>query len=459
MGSCGTTATSVKQRDIVAAALPMQDHWLPMSNLDLILPPIDVGVFFCYKKCLPHDESVNIVKKSLAQALAIFYPFAGEVVQNSLGEPELHCNNRGADFIHAYIDTELKNIDLYNPDDSVEGTLVPLKKQGVVTIQVTELKCGGLVIGCQFDHRIADAYSINMFLTAWAEIAQLKPISRLPSFRRSMLNPRHPPVMNLIYETLLVPISSLPQPQSQLPANPLISRIYYIEAKDINHLQSNSSFNGNTKRSKLVSFIAFLWKIIAECDDGHDTCKMGVVVDGRERLDNKINLDKLSLSNTKSFLMQNYFGNVLSIPYGEANSSALKEMPLSLVADMVHEFVSPALSEEHFRGIIDWVELHRPASILARIYTKIKETDGEAVVVSSGQRFPVESINFGWGKPVFGSYHFPWGGQTGYVMPMPNVRKNGDWIVYMHLSQKHLDLVESKGSKVLKPLTPSYLDF
>ncbi|GKB12373.1 shikimate O-hydroxycinnamoyltransferase-like protein [Tanacetum coccineum] len=413
MGYCGTSATSVKQRDIVAAALPVQDHWLPMSNLDLFLPPIDVGVFFCYKKCLPHDESVNILKKSLAQALAVFYPFAGEVVQNSLGEPEVLCNNRGVDFIHAYADMELKSIDLYNPDDSVEGTLVPLKKQGVLTVQVNIIRRG----------------------------------DRAEVWRCSMLNPRHPPVMNPIYDTLLVPISSLPQPQSQLPANPLISRIYYVEAKDINHLQSNSSFNGNPKRSKLVSFIAFLWKIIAECDDGHDTCKMGVVVDGRERLDNKINLHKLSLSDTKSFSMQNYFGNVLSIPYGEANSSALKEMPLSLVADMVHEFVSPALSEDHFRGFIDW------------IYTKMKETDAEAVVVSSGQRFPVESINFGWGKPVFGSYHFPWGGQTGYVMPMPNVRKNGDWIVYMHLFQKHLDLVETKGSKVSKPLTPSYLDF
>ncbi|PWA60839.1 HXXXD-type acyl-transferase family protein [Artemisia annua] len=458
MGSCGVLA-SVKHKSIIAAALPVQDQWLPMSNLDLLLPPIDVGVFFCYKKAMPFDENVTIVKKSLEQALALFYPFAGEVVQNILGEPELLCNNRGVDFIHAYADMELKNIDLYHPDDSVERKLVPVKKQGVLTVQVTELNCGGLVIGCTFDHRIADAYSINMFLTAWAEIAQSKQISCLPSFRRSMLNPRRPPVMNTIFDTLYVPISTLPPPGSNLPANPLASRIYYIESKDINHLQSNSSLNGNPKKSKLVSFIAFLWKIIAECNDGHDTCKMGVVVDGRERLDNKINLDKISLSNTKSFSMQNYFGNVLSIPYGKANSSALKEMPLGLVADMVHEFVCPALSEEHFRGLIDWVELQRPAPAVAKIYTKMKETDCEAVVVSSGQRFPVESINFGWGKPDFGSYHFPWGGQTGYVMPMPNVRKNGDWIVYVHLLQKHLDLVETKGSKVLKPLTPSYLEF
>lgn len=135
MGSCGVLA-SVKHKGIIAAALPVQDHWLPMSNLDLLLPPIDVGVFFCYKKALPFDESVNIVKKSLAQALALFYPFAGEVVQNILGEPELLCNNRGVDFIHAYADMELKNIDLYHPDDSVEGKLVPVKKQGVLTVQV-----------------------------------------------------------------------------------------------------------------------------------------------------------------------------------------------------------------------------------------------------------------------------------------------------------------------------------
>ncbi|KAK1420865.1 hypothetical protein QVD17_22787 [Tagetes erecta] len=458
MGSCGTFGVSVKKRDTVAAALPVQDHWLPMSNLDLLLPPLDVGVFFCYKNTLPLHESVNIVKKSLAEALVSFYPLAGEMVQNNLGEPELLCNNRGVDFIHAYADMELKNIDLYHPDESVDTKLVPLKKQGVLTVQVTELRCGGLVIGCTFDHRAADAYSINLFLTAWAEIAQSKPISNIPSFRRSMLNPRRPPVTNNFYNKLFLPFSSLPPPRSLSPMDPLISRIYYIEAKDINHLQSKSSFNGNPKRSKLVTFAAYLWKLIAECENGFNTCKMGIVVDGRERLDNSLNFDKLSLSKTMPVSMQNYFGNVLSIPYGEANSSELKEMSLSQVGEMVHEFVAPAMTEEHFRGLIDWVELNRPEPAVAKVYVKMDENDGEAIVVSSGQRFPVDSVEFGWGKPCFGSYHFPWGGQTGYVMPMPSTRKNGDWIVYMHLLEKHLDLVETKGRNVFKPLTPSYLN-
>ncbi|KAD3068171.1 hypothetical protein E3N88_36051 [Mikania micrantha] len=33
------------------------------------------------------------------------------------------------------VNTELKNIDLYHPDESVERKLVPVKKQGVFTVQ------------------------------------------------------------------------------------------------------------------------------------------------------------------------------------------------------------------------------------------------------------------------------------------------------------------------------------
>ncbi|KAJ0575914.1 putative alcohol O-acetyltransferase [Helianthus annuus] len=137
-----------------------------------------------------------------------------------------------------------------------------------------------------------------------------------------------------------------------------------MEAKDISHLQLKSSSNGNPKRSKLVSFTAFLWKLIAECEEEFNTCKTGVVVDGRKR----VTFNKFSSSNTMSYSLQNYFGNVLSIPYGEANLSALKEMPLSRVADMVHEFVCPSMTEEHFRGLIDWAVADLPTVVGGRLH-------------------------------------------------------------------------------------------
>ncbi|XP_034695672.1 hydroxycinnamoyltransferase 2-like [Vitis riparia] len=106
---------------------------------------------------------VGVLKKAMVQALVPYHGFAGEVAGNSVGEPELLCNNRGVDFMEAYPDAKPQDLSLYNPNDSIEGKLVPKKPRGVLCVQVIELKCG-VVVGCTFDHRIADTYSVSMFL-------------------------------------------------------------------------------------------------------------------------------------------------------------------------------------------------------------------------------------------------------------------------------------------------------
>ncbi|XVF74901.1 hypothetical protein PTKIN_Ptkin13bG0147700 [Pterospermum kingtungense] len=459
MGGKADFMVTVSKNEVVAAVLPLQEHWLPLSNLDLLLPPVDVGVFFCYKKpeaigdSLGFGSVVSVLKKALAQALVSYYAFAGEVVANTVGEPELVCNNRGVDFVEAYADVELQNLDLHNPDQSIEGKLVPNKKIGVLSVQATELRCGGLVVACTFDHRIADAYSANMFLVSWAEMARSKSISMAPSFRRSILNPRRPGCIDPSLDLMYMPISSLPPPKDQryqTPDDHLISRIYYITSEQLNDLQLLACSNGY-KRTKLESFSAFLWKMMAllAAKDNFEVTKMGIVVDGRVRLgeDDKV----------KASLMSSYFGNVLSIPFGSQRVNELIEKPLSWVANQVHDFLDQAVTKEHFLGLIDWVEAHRPEPALAKIYCN-KSYDGPAFVVSSGQRFPVSKMDFGWGCPVFGSYHFPWGGDAGYVMPMPSPAREGDWVVYMHLFKRQLELIETEAGNVFRPLTFDYLD-
>ena len=143
MAAKGDFKVTVLKKEIVAALLPFQEHRMPLSNLDLLLPPLDVSVFFCYKKLpalgysLSFSSLVGILKKALAQALASYYPFAAELVPNFMGEPELCCNNRGVDFIEAYADVELRNLDLHNPGESIEGRLVPEKKHGLLSVQVS----------------------------------------------------------------------------------------------------------------------------------------------------------------------------------------------------------------------------------------------------------------------------------------------------------------------------------
>lgn len=175
------------------------------------------------------------------------------------------------------------------------------------------------------------------------------------------------------------------------------------------------------------------------------TSRMGIVVDGRTRLSNGESEEK-----TQAF--SSYFGNVLSITFGEGKCGNLKDMPFSKMATLVHHFLENTLTKDHFLDLIDWVEAHRPEPIVSKIYCT-EDQDGPAFVVSSGLRFPVSKVDFGWGKPAFGSYHFPWGGSCGYVMPMPAPSENGDWILYMHLHKEQLDYIESQAPHVFKPFS------
>ncbi|XP_016489688.2 coniferyl alcohol acyltransferase-like [Nicotiana tabacum] len=472
MGTKRGFNVKVIKTEVVAASLPMQEHWLPQSNLDLLLPPMDVGVFFCYQNPIisgmpkySFGSMVKVLKVSLAETLVSYYAFAGELVQNLAGEPEILCNNAGVNFTEAWADIELKEINLYNPDESIEGKLVPKKNHGVLAVQATQLKCGGIVVACTFDHRVADAYSTNMFLVSWAEIAQSKPLSQLPSFRRSFLSPRRPSHYDpLVIDSMYIPISALKQ-ETRAVTNidddeQVISRIYYVKAEEISRLQSLANNCNNDMIStkfhrftKLETFSAFLWKTIANgmgenSTRNYENFRFGIVVNGRSRLSDGVE--------EQAKVLKGYFGNVLSTPFGEKKVEKLKEKPLSWVANAVHEFLEPAKTKEHFLGLINWVEDHRPEPALARIYAT--NEDAVAVVVSSGQQFPVGKIEFGWGEPVFGSYHFPWEGKAGYVMPMPSPKGNGDWVVYMHMLKWQLELVDASAANMFKPLTADYLN-
>uniref|UniRef100_A0A0A9B401 Uncharacterized protein n=1 Tax=Arundo donax TaxID=35708 RepID=A0A0A9B401_ARUDO len=133
----GREVTITLATTTVAPALPLQEHVLPLSNLDLLLPPLDVSVFFCYLHPAP---TVAVLKEALAKTLVAYYPLAGEVVANGDGEPELLCSGRGVDFTEASAGgARLRELRLGVVDESVEK-LVPAKKAGgVMSVQVDKI--------------------------------------------------------------------------------------------------------------------------------------------------------------------------------------------------------------------------------------------------------------------------------------------------------------------------------
>ncbi|KAL4586437.1 hypothetical protein LXL04_011073 [Taraxacum kok-saghyz] len=314
-----------------------------------------------------------------------------------------------------------------------------------------------MVIGCMFDHRAADGYSANMFISSWADLTRSETPSMYPSFNRSILNSRSPTTYSSSIDNVFATFVPPPMPEINVQNDDdngddvLVNRVYYIEGEQLKRLQMLASENGS-RRSKLEAFTSFLWKLIALCfeDSGNHNqmCNMVLAVDGRSRLGKGDGKEKEKL-------MASHFGNVLSMPYGGKRSQELMEMTMSNVATEVHEFLHSATGKDHFLELIDWVEDRRPQPLISKAFAG---RDMMSVMVSSGQRFQImDKMDFGWGKVAFGSCHVPSARNDCYVMTLPSPTNNEDWVVYMHLPMKQMDYIEAHASLVFKPLDADYL--
>ncbi|CAN0906743.1 Coniferyl alcohol acyltransferase [Linum grandiflorum] len=216
------------------------------------------------------------------------------------------------------------------------------------------------------------------------------------------------------------------------PMGTMVKRLYHIDAGCINRLQQLASPNG--KRTKVEALSAYIWKLMAKSIDGrkYKECKMGWLVDGRGRIGGRL----------KGNTMSNYIGNVLSVAIGEANVDELEGDSLAKVAGKVHEAISEATREEHFLEVMDWIECHRPGLMMARIV--LGGGGGPAVVVSSGRRFPVGELEFGFGRAVLGTVSSTIDKiGVGYFNQRESGKNDGCWTVSAILWPQLVEALES----------------
>ncbi|KAJ9563879.1 hypothetical protein OSB04_009039 [Centaurea solstitialis] len=398
--------------------------------------------------------SVKVIEKMVVRAEVMndhcsrtLPPVSGDIEWNAAaGENQIHCNNQGVDFIHAFADVELNQLNFYNLDESIQDKLMPKRLRGVCAIQVTELKCGGMMIGIMFDHRIVDGYSANMFISSWANLARSETPSMLPSFQKSIFKPRTPPTYSSIMDDLFANFDLNRKDGDHL----LVNRLYYIKGEQLNKLQMLASENGS-RRSKLEAFTSFLWKTVAmsmeELGNQNQMFTMALAVDGRRMLSEGDGQEKQKLMATQ-------FGNVVSLPFGTKRTQELSEISLSNVAMEVHGLLQFVTRKDHFLDLIDWVEEHRSQPLVVPSLANKEMT----MIVSSGQRFQfTDKMDFGYGKVTFGSCYLPQSRKDCYVMTLASPTNNEDWIVYMHMPIEHINYIEAHASHVFNPLNTDYL--
>ncbi|CAI9775638.1 unnamed protein product [Fraxinus pennsylvanica] len=426
-----------------AGSLP-ETHIITLSNLDLLSGRFPVTYIYFYSK--PHNIHLTIeaLKSSLARCLTLYYPFSGRIVQNpQSNEPEIICDNSGALVLEAQTNISLKEFNFYNIDEYLKGKLVSIDHNFAVQVQITRYACRSMAITFTFDHALGDATAFSKFLVTWCEIANGKLISCSPNHSRELcarIPPSYDPSLADTFasctldDILTIPTISI-----------LLKRLYYIPKSSIDMMQKLACITG-AKRTKIESFSAYVWKIMVNAiDKKHKNCKMGWLVDGRTRI----------ISNDHENSMSNYIGNVLSVTFGESNVNHLKQGPIADIASVVHKAISKVTNEEHFRDLIDWIECHRPGLMLAK---SVLGLDVPTLVISSGRRFPVAELDFGFGSPVLGTVCSTIERLgVGYMNQRESARGDGSWTVSAILWPEMVAELESDPNNVFRPMNSSLL--
>ncbi|KAK7252568.1 hypothetical protein RIF29_36615 [Crotalaria pallida] len=450
----GKFEVKFSRKSVVKAQNPSPNNpfSVPLSNLDLLSGRFPVTYLYFYGKPNLHSFKtfVEALKSSLAQVLNYYYPFAGQIVQNpKSGEPEIICDNNGALLIEAHVNIPLKNLDFYNLNETLQEKIVSIQPDFPMQIQVTEYTCGGISIAFSFDHALGDASSFAKFITSWCEISQNKPMLCMPDHTRH-LPPRSPPKYEPSLDQTFIKCTE--EEIMNLPISHIsLKRLYHINASSINMLQRLASV-GNNKRTKIEAFSAYVWKImVGTIDQRFEKCKMGWLVDGRERMMSSRGTNNNNKNRNNS--MSNYIGNVLSLAFGEARIQELKEASISEIGGIVNEAIAKVNNEAHFLDLIDWVECHRPGLMLAKT---VLGQDGPGLVVSSGRRFPVTEVDFGFGSPLLGTVYTSIGKSgVGYMNQRASAKGDGSWTLSAILWPKLAAALEDDS--IFQPMSASHL--
>ncbi|KAI3956575.1 hypothetical protein MKW98_008872 [Papaver atlanticum] len=270
----------VVSREILKPSSPTPTHLKSynLSLLDQVSPPFHVPLILYYQindSDASSSKSVRVLcdllKRSFAEALTIYYPFAGRVNENMI----VDCNDDGIDYSEAKVShcrlqkfiqesniVELEKPFLpFNPSDGNNS-------DALLAVQVNVFEeCGGIALGLCFSHKVADASSFTAFVTHWAAIARGTPEQvEVPVFKLSSLFPPKDVLKNLV------------SPASYSKEE-MVTKKFVLEPSIIDELKrkaviGSTSTNGESYSiaqehkpvTRIEAVSAFLWKCFIDMD-------------------------------------------------------------------------------------------------------------------------------------------------------------------------------------------------
>ncbi|KAI3805439.1 hypothetical protein L1987_27823 [Smallanthus sonchifolius] len=160
--------------------LSVLDQFIPSSFVPLVTFYQNTSIYH-----RSHDQILDL-KNSLSHTLTKYFPFAGR--HATIAPTYVDCNDHGAEFIEASIDSTLSDfLQSSNPKDLDElypygriwntsnSSAHDLKQDAVIplAVKLNHFECGGVAVAASLSHKIGDAYSLIHFLIDWAKMTRV----------------------------------------------------------------------------------------------------------------------------------------------------------------------------------------------------------------------------------------------------------------------------------------------
>ncbi|GFZ08603.1 acetyl CoA:(Z)-3-hexen-1-ol acetyltransferase [Actinidia rufa] len=320
-----------------------------------------VPVIMFYKRNLSMEgeDPVKVIRKALAEALVFYYPFAGRLIEGPNRKLVVDCTSEGVLFIEADADIELNQLigDTIDPGFSYLDELlhdVP-GSEGILgcpllLIQVTRFRCGGWAFAIRLNHTMSDGP--GEFLAA-----------------------RQPPSITFQHHEYEQVINTTTDDNNKSMTN----KSFFFGPKEIRAIRNHLLPHHRATSSTFDILTACLWRCrtCALGLDPNDTVRISCIANGR---------GKHGLC-----VPRGYYGNVIAYPALVSRAGMISTSPLEYVVEEVKK-AKARMTGEYFRSVADlMVTKGRPLYTVAGNY-----------IVSDNTRVGFDTIDFGWGKPVYG---------------------------------------------------------
>ncbi|CAM8998666.1 unnamed protein product [Rhodiola kirilowii] len=373
---------------VITPAKPTPNHTLHLSNLDdQPFLRFSIKYLYLFKKSVDADA----LKRSLALALVAYYPLAGRlrVCSSNDHKLEVDCNGDGAVFVEASMEStadEVLEIVNKKPNKSwrkllhrVDGATSFIDIPPLV-VQVTYLKCGGMILSTAINHCLCDGIGTSQFLHAWAYLAanQDAVLDPYPFHSRRALSPRNPPRVefdHLAYYNRTCESDCGYNLSKWLHSQPLVPSSLVFTAEDI--LQLKKRCSPSIKCTAFEVLASHTWRCWVE--------SLALPMSLNVKLLFSINVRQKMADD----IPKGYYGNAFVL--GSA-ATTVKELVMN---SNLHQGVSlvqaaktAASSGECVKSLIDLLEDHE------RVKTDLRGS----LVISQWSKLGLEELDFGGGK-------------------------------------------------------------